>query len=79
MGTVWAAMGSGAERSGFRVVSQRESRARGFSKLLYLGNQVSAAFVIGNWILEPAPIAFKESLALVFAEIILRERIDFVL
>ena len=71
-------MGNGAERSGFSVVSQRESRARGFSKLLYSGNQGSGAFVIGNWILEPAPFALKESLALVYAEIILRERIDYV-
>ena len=70
-------MGNGAERSGFSVVSQREGRARGFSKLLYSGNQGSGAFVIGNWILEPAPIELKESLALVYEEIILRERIDY--
>ena len=72
-------MRNGAERSGFRVVSQRESPARGFSKLSYSGNQGSGAFVIGYWILEPAPIVLKESLARVFVERILRERIDFVL
>lgn len=71
-------MGNGAERSGFSVVSQRESRARGFSKLPYSGNQGSGAFVIRNWILERASIALKESLALVYAEIILRERNDYV-
>ncbi len=67
------------ERLGLRVPSQRESPARGFSKLSYPGNHGSGALVIGNWILEPGPIGLRESLALVFAERILRDRVDFVL
>lgn len=59
--------------------TQGESPVRGFSKISYPGVQGSGALVIGNWILEPGPMNFKENLALVFAEKILRERIDFAL
>ncbi len=71
------------ERKKEKTISNLDTKverpARGFSRISYPGSHGSGALVIGNWILEPGPITLKENLALVFAERIMRERIDLAL
>lgn len=55
--------------------SSRGHPVPGVARLTYPENQSDGALAIGNWILRPGPNTFKESIALVFAERILRERI----